>query len=137
MFGQKVWRPVAVAVVMSAAGFLPQGVAVAATPGTIDTVTCSQISAELRNGSLNCSPLKHDGVDGVFIGPVSSTGSPAGGTTSGSATTSGSTRFDRLDTDDPRDDHADHQPDHHPAGHRRLVGRLRLGQLRLGRLRLG
>ncbi len=91
MFGQKVWRPVAVAVVVSAAGFLPQGVAVAATPGTIDTVTCSQISAELRNGSLNCSPLKHDGVDGVFIGPVSSTGSPAGGTTSGSATTSGST----------------------------------------------
>ena len=91
MFGQKVWRPVAVAVVMSAAGFLPQGVAVAATPGTIDTVTCSQISAELRNGSLNCSPLKHDGVDGVFIGPVSSTGSPAGGTTSGSASTSGST----------------------------------------------
>ena len=30
MFGQKVWRPVAVAVVVSAAGFLPQGVAVAA-----------------------------------------------------------------------------------------------------------
>ena len=90
MFGQKVWRPVAVAVVMTAVGFLPQGVAVAATPGTIDTVTCSQISAELRNGSLNCSPLKHDGVDGVFIGPVTSGGaSPAGGTTSGSATTGG------------------------------------------------
>ena len=56
MFGQKVWRPVAVAVVMSAAGFLPQGVAVAATPGTIDTVTCSQISAELRNGSPSRTP---------------------------------------------------------------------------------
>ena len=78
MFGQRVWRPVAVAVVTSAAAFLPQGVAVAATPGTIDTVTCSQVSAELRNGSLHCSPLHHDGVNGVFIGPVSSTTSPAG-----------------------------------------------------------
>ena len=91
MFGQKVWRPVAVAVVMSAAAFLPQGVAVAATPGTIDTVTCSQLSAELRNGSLNCSPLRHEGRDGVFIGPVTSGSgsSPAGGTASGSATSSG------------------------------------------------
>ena len=59
MFGQKVWRLVAVAVIMSAAAFLPQGVAVAATPGTIDTVTCSQLSAELREGALNCSPLRH------------------------------------------------------------------------------
>ena len=124
--GRRVWRPVAVAVVVSAAGFLPQGVAVAATPGTIDTVTCSQISAELRNGSLNCSPLKHDGVDGVFIGPVSSTGSPARRDDVGQRDHIGFDRFDRFDTDD---DHADH----HPAGYRRLVGRQH-GRLRLRQL---
>jgi hypothetical protein len=98
MFGQKVWRPAAVAVVMSAAAFLPQGVAVAATPGTIDTVTCSQVSAELREGALNCTPLRHEGVDGVFIGPVPPSTSPAGGSTSGSATTGGATTGDSGST---------------------------------------
>jgi hypothetical protein len=97
MFGHGIWRPAAVAVVMSTAAFLPQGVAVAATPDTIGTVSCSELSVQIRNGSLSCRPLRNDGVDGVFIGPVSPSASPAGGTTTGSAsvasgsTTSGST----------------------------------------------
>ena len=91
MFVHRIWRPAAVAVVMSAAAFLPQGIAVAATPSTIDTVSCSQLSAEIRNGSLNCTPLRHDGVDCLFIGPVSPSTSPAGGSASGSATTSSTT----------------------------------------------
>ncbi|MDT0352929.1 polysaccharide lyase family 7 protein [Pseudonocardia charpentierae] len=91
MFGHRIWRPAAVTVVMGAAAFLPQGNAIAATPGTIDTVSCSQLSAEIRNGSLNCTPLRHDGVDGLFIGPVSPSTSPAGGSASGSASTSSTT----------------------------------------------
>ena len=88
MFGHRIWRPAAVTVVVGAAAFLPQGIAVAATPSTIDTVSCSQLAAEIRNGSLNCTPLRHDGVDGLFIGPVSPSTSPAGGSASGSASTS-------------------------------------------------
>jgi len=88
MFGHRIWRPAAVTVVIGAAAFLPQGIAVAATPSTIDTVSCSQLAAEIRNGSLNCTPLRHDGVDGLFIGPVSPSTSPAGGSASGSASTS-------------------------------------------------
>src|SRR6476620_5462205 len=97
MFGHGILRPAAVAVVMSTAAFLPQAVAVAATPDTIGTVSCSELSVQIRNGSLNCRPLRNDGVDGVFIGPVSPSASPAGGATTGSAsvasgsTTSGST----------------------------------------------
>ena len=92
MFGHGIWRPAAVAVVMSTAAFLPQGVAVAATPDTIGTVSCSELSVQIRNGSLTCRPLRNDGVDGVFIGPVPPSASPAGGATTGSAsTTSGST----------------------------------------------
>ena len=86
MFGHGIWRPAAVAVVMSTAAFLPQGVAAAATPDTIGTVSCSELSVQIRNGSLNCRPLRHDGVDGVFIGPVPAAASPAGGATTGSAT---------------------------------------------------
>ena len=70
MFGHGIWRPAAVAVVMSTAALLPQGAAVAATPDTIGTVSCSELSVQIRNGSLSCRPLQHDGVDGVFIGPV-------------------------------------------------------------------
>src|SRR5690242_15604533 len=97
MFRHGIWRPAAVAVIMSTAAFLPQGVAVAATPDTLGTVTCSELSVQIRNGSLTCRPLRNDGVDGVFIGPMSPAASPAGGATTGSAsvasgsTTSGST----------------------------------------------
>ena len=81
--GHGIWRPAAVAVVMSTAAFLPQGVAVAATPDTIGTVSCSELSVQIRNGSLSCRPLRNDGVDGVFIGPVSPSASPAGGAADG------------------------------------------------------
>ena len=70
MFGHGIWRPAAVAVVMSTAAFLPQAVAVAATPDTIGTVSCSELSVQIRNGSLSCRPLRNDGVDGVFFGPA-------------------------------------------------------------------
>jgi Alginate lyase len=113
MFGHRIWRPAAVTVVIGVAAFLPQGIAVAATPSTIDTVSCSQLSAEIRNGSLNCTPLRHDGVDGLFIGPVSPSTSPAGGSASGSASTGGSSddstsgSSGRSGHDDSDDDDSD------------------------------
>ncbi|MBL8927717.1 MAG: hypothetical protein JNM77_16020, partial [Pseudonocardia sp.] len=89
MFGHRIWRPAAVAVIMSTAAFLPQGVAAAAAPdtppGTVGTVSCSELSVQIRNGSLSCRPLRNDGVDGVFIGPVPPSASPAGEVATGSA----------------------------------------------------
>lgn len=110
MFLPRIWRPAAVTVVMSAAAFLPQGIAVAATPSTIGTVSCFQLSAEIRNGSLNCTPLRHDGVDGLFIGPVSPSTSPAGGSASGSASTGGSSN-DSTSSSGGRSGHDDSDDD--------------------------
>ena len=63
MFGHDAWRPLTVAVLVSGAVFLPQGVASAA-PG--NGPSCEQI----RSSGGTCTPLRHEGVDGVFIGPV-------------------------------------------------------------------
>jgi hypothetical protein len=115
MFGHGIWRPAAVAVVMSTAAFLPQGVAVAATPDTIGTVSCSELSVQIRNGSLSCRPLQHDGVDGVFIGLVPPSSPPVG------------RRRQRPPSDRPRQIHRPHHHRQHAdhrglAVHRGLVG---------------
>jgi hypothetical protein len=62
MFGHDAWRPLTVAVLVSGAVFLPQGIASAA-PG--NGPSCEQI----RSSGGTCTPRSDEGVDGVFIGP--------------------------------------------------------------------
>ena len=124
MFGHGIWRPAAVAVVMSTAAFLPQGVAVAATPDTIGTVSCSELSVQIRNGSLSCRPLRNDGVDGVFIGPVSPLGEPRRGSDDGECVRGVGLHHVGIHHD--HHDHADHRRRADRGGHadhRELVGR--------------
>jgi hypothetical protein len=83
MFGKRVWRPVAVAAVLSGALFLPDGVALAAGP---DALSCSRLAPAVRDARAECRPATVDGVDGLFIGPVSPT------STGGATSTAGPTR---------------------------------------------
>jgi hypothetical protein len=89
MSGHDGWRPLTVAMLALGAVFLPPTVAVAAPPGG---VSCARLEDQVRAGRVDCTPLRHNGVDGVFIGPVldrepdDASSSPAGTTATGKAT---------------------------------------------------
>ncbi len=89
MSGHDGRRPLTVAMLAFGAVLLSPGVAAAAPPG----VSCARLEDQVRAGRIDCTPLRHNGVDGVFIGPVPGSraaergsGSAAGAATTGSAT---------------------------------------------------
>ena len=84
-----------VAALVSAAVFLSQGVASAAPS---DGLSCDQV----HSSKVDCKTLHHDGVDGLFIGPVQASRQPqkgsspagvsvSGGSAAGTATTGSAT----------------------------------------------
>jgi hypothetical protein len=89
MFGRDGWRrPLTVAVLVSGAVFLPQGVAVA-SPDTLNGASCAQ---------PNGCPRPHDGANRLFVGPVlgshspvRATASPSGSSVAGTTTTGSAT----------------------------------------------
>jgi hypothetical protein len=92
MSGHDGWRPLTVAMLALGAAFLPLGVAVAAPPGG---VSCARIEEQVRADRIECTPVRHNGVDGVFIGPVLGPRESDGGSRSPASTkTTGSARAD-------------------------------------------
>src|SRR3954453_3167040 len=83
MLGHEGGRPRTGAVLTCAAVFLPQGIASAAPS---DGVSCDQV----RNSRIDCTPLRHDGVDGLFIGPVQGSHQPGTGSSPAGSSVSGS-----------------------------------------------
>jgi Alginate lyase len=68
MFGHHGWRPLTVALLVSGAVFLPQGVAAAAPPDKLDSATCAQLSAEARSNRADCTPSPRAAAN-PFVGP--------------------------------------------------------------------
>ena len=68
MFGYDGWRPLTVAVLVTGAVFLPQGVAAAAPPDKLDSATCAQLSAEARSNRADCTPSPRAAAN-PFVGP--------------------------------------------------------------------